>query len=56
MLNNPMQKESNNNTEQKIQPASTTGSVPNESGQLYLDDFVRIFDPNSQEVLLEKRS
>jgi len=36
--------------------SSTVPSRPNESGQLHLDDFVKIFDPNNQEVLLEKRS
>ena len=29
---------------------------PNESGQLYIDDFLRIRDPNTEEVILEKRS
>jgi len=35
---------------------ATVPARPNEAGQLHLDDFVRIFDPNNQEVLLEKRS
>jgi hypothetical protein len=55
MLNNPMQNQQKSDTEQKNQTMPTT-KAPNESGQLYLDDFVRIFDPNNQEVLLEKRS
>jgi hypothetical protein len=28
----------------------------NEQGQLNIDDFVRIFDPNNQQILVEKRS
>lgn len=30
-------------------------SKPNESGRLEVTDFVRIYDPNEQEPLLEKR-
>lgn len=29
---------------------------PNEQGQLNIDDFLRIYDPNSKKVLVEKRS
>jgi hypothetical protein len=36
-------------------PQSKPGS-PNESGQLYLDDFLKITDPNTQEIILEKRA
>jgi hypothetical protein len=42
----------NQQTNQPDKPSA----VPNESGQLYLDDFVRISDPNSREIILEKRS
>ena len=29
---------------------------PNEQGRLNIDDFVRIYDPNTQQIILEKRS
>ena len=29
---------------------------PNESGKLEVQDFVRIYDPNSREIMLEKRA
>ena len=29
---------------------------PNESGRLEVQDHVRIYDPNTQETLLEKRA
>ena len=46
----------NNEKSTVNEKSPTTPSRPNESGQLHLDDFVKIFDPNNQEVLLEKRS
>ena len=52
MVNNKMQNKEKNNVNEKSTPSP---SRPNESGQLHLDDFVKIFDPNDQEVLLEKR-
>jgi hypothetical protein len=48
-----MQSKEKNTTNEKSQ---TVPARPNESGQLHLDDFVKIFDPNNQEVLLEKRA
>ena len=36
------------------QPAAP--ARPNEQGQLNIDDFLRIYDPNTQNVLVEKRS
>lgn len=41
---------------QQVKEPDKTSAVPNEAGQLYLDDFVRIFDPNDDEILLEKRN
>jgi len=38
--------------EQRIQVPAR----PNESGRLEVQDFVRIYDPNSQEIMLEKRA
>lgn len=31
-------------------------AAPNESGQLQVQDHVRIYDPNTKETLLEKRA
>ena len=48
--------------EQKITPtpspeqSTKPAAKPNEQGVLNIDDFVRIYDPNSQQVLVEKRS
>lgn len=45
-------KNSQSRMEKRIQvPAS-----PNESGQLEVQDHVRIYDPNTKETLLEKRA
>ena len=30
-------------------------SKPNESGQILIDEFIKIFDPETGEVLVEKR-
>jgi len=40
------------------QPAQDARTVnkPNEHSSLNIDDFVRIYDPNSDKVFLEKRS
>jgi hypothetical protein len=43
------------------QNANNTATSPprpkiDECGRLYIDDFLRIHDPNSQEILLEKRN
>lgn len=40
-------------TTQEPQPAPAR---PNEQGRLNIDDFLRIYDPNSQQVLVEKRA
>lgn len=48
--------------EQKTTPNTPPNPViravdqPREQGSLNIDDFVRIYDPNSQKVLVEKRS
>ena len=33
-----------------------TSTVPNENTGLNIDEHVKIFDPNNQEILLEKRA
>lgn len=40
-------------SENKEQPVPAR---PNEQGRLNIDDFLRIYDPNTQQVLVEKRT
>jgi len=53
----------NNNMNDKSQSATSTQSAvttqptrPNENGALHVEGFVKIFDPNTQEVIVEKRA
>ena len=53
----------NNNMNEKSEPVSKLEpavlkkhSKPNENGALYIEGFVRIFDPITQEVIVEKRA
>lgn len=46
---------SKNKPEPVLEKQLKMPSKPNESGRLEVMDFVRIYDPNSQEPLLEKR-
>ena len=53
----------NNNMNDKLEPVTKTESTamkkparPNENGALHVEGFVKIFDPNTQEVLVEKRA
>jgi hypothetical protein len=39
----------------QVEPKQPTPKV-DESGHLNIDDFVKIFDPNSQQVLVEQRN
>ena len=47
----------------KLEPVTKTESTvpkkparPNENGALHIEGFVKIFDPNTQEVIVEKRA
>ncbi len=42
-------------SEQVLEKQLKVPSKPNESGRLEVMDFVRIYDPNNKEPLLEKR-
>lgn len=46
--------------EQKTTPSELTIPVqpnrPNEQGMLNVDDFLRIYDPETKQVFVEKRS
>jgi hypothetical protein len=51
MINN-----SNNVNKTKIDPKKVeTSKKPNETGGVYFSSHVKIFDPNTKEVLLQKR-
>lgn len=42
--------------EQRESISQPVAARPNEVGSLQIDGFVRIFDPNTQEVYVEKRA
>jgi hypothetical protein len=53
----------NNNMNEKSEPTPNSESAvlkkhskPNENGALYIEGFVKIFDPITQEVIVEKRA
>jgi hypothetical protein len=49
----------NDNKDTNSQPAKPQNSVatkPNETGSVYIESFIKIHDPNTQEVLVEKRA
>lgn len=48
--------ETNPNKQQRIEREIKIPAKPNESGQLEVQDHVRIYDPNTKETLLEKRA
>jgi hypothetical protein len=48
------QKEQPQKIEEK--PAQSVPARPNEVGALQIDGFVKIFDPNSKEIFVEKRA
>ena len=55
MVNNNMNEKSE--PVSKIQPAAVKKPTkPNENGALHIEGFVKIFDPNTEEVIVEKRA
>jgi hypothetical protein len=44
------------NAPQAEQAPKTTFKRPDESGSVYIEAHVKIFDPNTQDVLVEKRA
>ena len=50
MINNTMKESKPKNESKKTLP-----SKPNEVGGFYFSSGIKIFDPNSQEVLVQKR-
>jgi hypothetical protein len=44
------------NSQPQLEKRVQVPAAPNESGQLEVQDHVRIYDPNTQETLLEKRA
>jgi hypothetical protein len=41
---------------QPEKPQNPAGSKPSETGSVYVEAHVKIYDPNTQEVLVEKRA
>jgi hypothetical protein len=44
------------NSQPQLEKRVQVPAAPNESGQLQVQDHVRIYDPNTKETLLEKRA
>ena len=45
----------NSTSKQPINPAANTQRKPNETGSISVEGFVKIFDPNTKQVLVQKR-
>jgi hypothetical protein len=41
---------------QPQKPQNPAVSKPNETGSVYVEAHIKIYDPNTQEVLVEKRA
>ena len=52
MINKEMNEHKSNNEGKKRQASA---AKPNETGGFYFSSSVKIFDPNSQEVIVQKR-
>jgi hypothetical protein len=50
----------NNNMNEKLEPVTPAAvkkpTKPNENGALHIEGFIKIFDPNTEEVIVEKRA
>lgn len=46
----------NNENKQPTQPQANTEKRPNDTGKISVEGFVKIFDPNTREVYVEKRA
>lgn len=46
----------NNNTQQPNTVEQPKSKQPNETGTISVEGFVRIFDPKTQDVFVEKRA
>ena len=44
------------NKDARLEQRVQVPARPNESGRLEVQDFVRIYDPNTKETVLEKRA
>lgn len=53
---NMMNQEPNPSPEPQLEKRVQIPARPNESGRLEVQDHVRIYDPETQETLLEKRA
>jgi len=52
MINNHMDNSRDNNQKDK---ASDTEKKPNENAGIYFSSAIKIFDPNTKEILVQKR-
>jgi hypothetical protein len=52
MINNHMDKSQDNNQKDK---AEVSEKKPNESAGIYFSSAIKIFDPNTKEILVQKR-
>lgn len=48
--------QSNNNTETKMKTEPTPASKPNETSGVHVEGHIKIFDPNTKEVFIDKRN
>ena len=51
----------NNNMNEKLEPVTESAAIqkpsrPNENGALHIEGFIKIFDPNTEEVIVEKKA
>jgi len=46
----------NDTSKQPAQPQANTQKRPNETGSISVEGFIKIFDPNTKEVIVEKRA
>ena len=44
------------NIPQPKKPQNPVVNKPNETGSVYVESHIKIYDPNTQEVLVEKRA
>jgi hypothetical protein len=45
-----------NNTQQPAKQPSSVAKRPNETGSISVEGFVKIFDPKTKEIFVEKRA
>lgn len=51
-----MEQKNSKSQPQPTAPAAPAGRKPNETGSISVEGFVKIYDPTSKEVFVEKRA